>query len=64
VSARSLLAVTSVKVQMLTPEELRVSRPGLEGLPNTQFTCFTSTTVQILTPEELRASRAGLEGAA
>ena len=40
--------LTSTKVQILTPEELRGSAQG------TQFTCVTSTKVQILTRAELR----------
>jgi hypothetical protein len=51
---RSLLAFSSTKVQILTPEELlrlcsSMGRKSRRLATGTQFTCFTSTKVQILT---------------
>ena len=45
----SLLALLVLKVQILTPEELRAKSHACSGA---QFTCFTGTKVQILTPKE------------
>jgi hypothetical protein len=45
----SLLALLVLKVQILTPEELRARSHACSGA---QFTCFTGTKVQILTPVE------------
>ncbi len=53
----SLLALLVLKVQILTPEELRARSHACSGA---QFTCFTGTKVQILTPERLQPNVEGL----
>ena len=53
----SLLALLVLKVQILTPEELRTRSHACSGA---QFTCFTGTKVQILTPKERLQPNEGL----
>ena len=53
----SLLALLVLKVQILTPGQLRAGSHACSGA---QFTCFTGTKVQILTPERLQPNVEGL----